>query len=284
MLRKAGGSWTTNGWETATDDLPAVYTEILIDRTVLTNDLVMDLWFKDTEARVGIDLCEADGGVLTNLIAQITAGSGDMVLRRYRLPLSTLPGASNVRIVRAAGEGAFALSLTALYVDMDADGLDAAQEAQLGTSDLQADTDGDGVSDFTEIMVDKTDALFFDADFDGVADSDELAAGLDPHNADTDGDGLPDGVECNRSVYAVVIDSCTWAEAKIRAEELGGHLAVITAAEEHAALLAMVDKAKLKDRGLWIGATDEGHEGIWTWVTGEPFDFAMWTGRQPDNF
>src|SRR5262249_15993631 len=33
----------------------------------------------------------------------------------------------------------------------------------------------------------------------------------------------------------------------------------------------------------WLGATDEAEEGVWRWVTGEPFDYNRWHGGEPNN-
>ena len=56
------------------------------------------------------------------------------------------------------------------------------------TYDLsQIDTDGDGLSDWDEISVYKTDPMRVDTDGDGY--------GTDPRRANTDGDGVKDGAE-----------------------------------------------------------------------------------------
>ncbi len=64
--------------------------------------------------------------------------------------------------------------------DPDGDGLVNSVEALLGTDPLDADTDGDGITDGVE-----------DADHSGTTDAGET----DPLVADTDGDGIDDGTE-----------------------------------------------------------------------------------------
>ena len=63
--------------------------------------------------------------------------------------------------------------------DKDGDGIFSRQERLLGTSDLTADTDGDGWSDWYEVNVSHTDPNNPDTDGDGVIDSLDKAP-LDP--------------------------------------------------------------------------------------------------------
>jgi hypothetical protein len=63
--------------------------------------------------------------------------------------------------------------------DKDGDGIFSRQERLLGTSDLIADSDGDGWSDFYEVYVSHTDPTKADTDGDGVIDSKD-AYPLDP--------------------------------------------------------------------------------------------------------
>ena len=60
--------------------------------------------------------------------------------------------------------------------------------------DPNADTDGDGLSDWDEIFVHGTDPSRSDTDGDGLSDGAEHLAGADPLDADENGDGVPDGV------------------------------------------------------------------------------------------
>ncbi len=76
--------------------------------------------------------------------------------------------------------------------DPDGDGLTNYQEIIVyGTNPELADTDGDGVNDGQEIA-DGTNPLAADSDSDGLTDGDEKARGTSPILADTDGDGLSD--------------------------------------------------------------------------------------------
>jgi hypothetical protein len=55
--------------------------------------------------------------------------------------------------------------------DKDGDGIFSRQERLLGTSDLTADSDGDGWSDWYEVNVSHTSPTNPDTDGDGVIDS-----------------------------------------------------------------------------------------------------------------
>ena len=66
--------------------------------------------------------------------------------------------------------------------------------------DPNADTDGDGLSDWDEVFRLGTDPSRTDTDGDGLSDGAEHLAGSDPLDADEDGDDIPDGT-----------DSTTWA-------------------------------------------------------------------------
>ncbi|MHA1125419.1 MAG: hypothetical protein ACTSQX_07270 [Candidatus Heimdallarchaeota archaeon] len=62
------------------------------------------------------------------------------------------------------------------------DGLTNLEEYVLGTDPHNADTDGDGLTDGSEVNVYHTNPLKSDSDDDGFTDGDEIAAGTDPNN------------------------------------------------------------------------------------------------------
>ena len=68
--------------------------------------------------------------------------------------------------------------------------------APVETTEMVADTDGDGVADVDEDNLYGTDSLVWDTDGDGLSDGEELFAnGTDSLIWDTDGDGVSDGEE-----------------------------------------------------------------------------------------
>lgn len=64
--------------------------------------------------------------------------------------------------------------------DADYDGLSNDEEQKLGTDPDMADTDKDGLKDWTEIKIYATDPLKADTDGDGVKDGAEVLRGSDP--------------------------------------------------------------------------------------------------------
>ncbi|MFA6215961.1 MAG: L,D-transpeptidase family protein, partial [Patescibacteria group bacterium] len=95
------------------------------------------------------------------------------------------------------------LVLAADNLNSDADGLADADELDIYHTDPNnADTDGDGYSDYEEVYngysprdKNKIKLSRLDSDSDGVPDSWEIRLGLDLLNPDSDGDSYADGVE-----------------------------------------------------------------------------------------
>lgn len=83
------------------------------------------------------------------------------------------------------------------------------------------------------------------------------------------------------TTYLLFDDAMTWPEAKIKAEELGGNLVTITSQDEQSLIEEMMQSGQ-RD-AYFIGGTDEGHEGTFTWITGEVFGLAKWAGGEPNN-
>lgn len=68
-------------------------------------------------------------------------------------------------------------------VDSDKDGLDDIREKEIGTDQLNLDTDGDGLSDGDEVIIWKTNPLNPDTDGDGYSDGVEVRNGYNPLGA-----------------------------------------------------------------------------------------------------
>ncbi|NHJ04321.1 MAG: hypothetical protein EAX90_05830 [Candidatus Heimdallarchaeota archaeon] len=82
--------------------------------------------------------------------------------------------------------------------DTDNDRISDSEEVKLGSNPTLADTDGDGLNDYAEIYVTKTDFNNPDTDEDGISDYFEVYFyHSNPNLVDTDGDTINDGDEVN---------------------------------------------------------------------------------------
>ena len=98
---------------------------------------------------------------------------------------------------------------------------------------------------------------------------------------DTDGDGLTDAEETAPTQFEVITNEVTWLQARADATSRGAYLATITSAEEWTNAVAVMTASGKEN--FWLGASDERSEGNWSWVTGEPFTFALWNVGEPNN-
>lgn len=78
--------------------------------------------------------------------------------------------------------------------------------------------------------------------------------------------------------YMYVPRALRWDDAEKYAELLGGHLATFQSEEENKFVYDLARRGG-SDTSVWIGLTDAGHEGRWTWVTGEPLQYVNWEGK-----
>jgi len=92
--------------------------------------------------------------------------------------------------------------------DDDNDQLSDSTEAANGCNPVVVDTDGDGLSDYQEVVVVGTNCSNPDTDGDGLNDGAEvLVWSTDPLNPDTDGDGLNDGADVANGCSPVLVDT-----------------------------------------------------------------------------
>jgi hypothetical protein len=82
----------------------------------------------------------------------------------------------------------------------------------------------------------------------------------------------------NQHLYLLSMMKVTWSVATSYCTNLGGHLVTIQDSEENDFIITLIT-----DKSIWLGATDAVKEGIWTWVSGEPWEYTNWAGGQPDN-
>ncbi len=79
--------------------------------------------------------------------------------------------------------------------------------------------------------------------------------------------------------FELVQGNFTWQQAKTDAESRGGSLATIKSQEEQDEVEALLHG----NASYWIGASDAGQEGQWTWVDGDAFTFTHWNAGEPNN-
>ena len=87
----------------------------------------------------------------------------------------------------------------------------------------------------------------------------------------------------NGNQYAVMNGLLTWTEAKEYCEELGGHLVTITSQDEQDFIERIICSQSEYANLYYLGATDDGIENNWHWITDEPFEYTNWQDGQPDG-
>ena len=87
----------------------------------------------------------------------------------------------------------------------------------------------------------------------------------------------------NGNQYAVINGLLTWTEAKAYCEKLGGHLATITSQDEQYFIVNLILNQSDYANTYFLGATTDGIENNWHWITNEPFEYTNWQDGQPDG-
>ncbi|XP_041036051.1 C-type lectin domain family 17, member A-like isoform X1 [Carcharodon carcharias] len=81
----------------------------------------------------------------------------------------------------------------------------------------------------------------------------------------------------NHHCYRFSTDTVNWDSAKQQCESLNSHLIIINTEQEQKSI-------ENYPGDYWIGLTDRGSEGNWTWVDGTPVSFTQWYGGEPNNW
>ncbi|MHA1946795.1 MAG: LamG-like jellyroll fold domain-containing protein [Candidatus Hodarchaeales archaeon] len=82
----------------------------------------------------------------------------------------------------------------------------------------------------------------------------------------------------NEHEYKLFSLSKTWNKAKADCEAQGGHLVTISSKEENAFVSNLAGS-----ENIWIGLTDEIHEGSWQWANGESLIYTKWDSEEPND-
>jgi hypothetical protein len=84
-----------------------------------------------------------------------------------------------------------------------------------------------------------------------------------------------------------LLNQNTWNASEAEAVTLGGHLATVNDLQENTFIFNTLSgwvPAAPQHRWLWIGLYEEnGIEGNWKWIGGQPYGFTNWAPGQPDN-
>ena len=92
--------------------------------------------------------------------------------------------------------------------------------------------------------------------------------------------GVPtDADQFGPKYYKVFPGPVSWQAAQKTCVSLGGTLAVISTKEQNDFVADLAQASGTSN--VWLGATDEKHEGTWTWLNGDDMSFANWGKDQP---
>jgi hypothetical protein len=139
-----------------------------------------------------------------------------------------------------------------------------------GEQEVPDDLDDSGESDppEEECIPSEEECDGLDNDCDGLVDGE----GVCPCGFDAFGEGS----------YLFCDESRTWADARLRCQELGYELVVIESEEEN---LWIYYNALEQLGGIsWIGLSDIDAEGTWLWVDGAAPMFTAWAQSEPNDW
>lgn len=89
-----------------------------------------------------------------------------------------------------------------------------------------------------------------------------------------------DTVKFGGHAYAVIREKLTWHTAKLRCEDMGGHLIVLDSDKETA---FAIELARSNNVAPWLGASNDENAAEWKWVTGKPANTKGWTLNDEDR-
>ena len=83
-----------------------------------------------------------------------------------------------------------------------------------------------------------------------------------------------------------LLTSSSWDDAQAKAIELGGNLITINSFEENSFIRDLWltgGTSSFATDFLWLGLTDRDEEGVFSWVSGETFDYENFRPVEPNN-
>jgi len=82
------------------------------------------------------------------------------------------------------------------------------------------------------------------------------------------------------STYELVIEDVSWTQARDKCMEMGGHLAVVSTAEEFNKIVELAEENGV--RKLWLGC--HRIDGQLIWETTEQVEFYQWAPGEPSEY
>ena len=86
----------------------------------------------------------------------------------------------------------------------------------------------------------------------------------------------------NEHSYKRFDSAKSWTQAKNACSKQSGHLATITSQEENDWIVSKIVQG-MTGSVAYIGGTDAQVEGVWKWITDEPFVYSNWNTGEPNN-
>ena len=87
----------------------------------------------------------------------------------------------------------------------------------------------------------------------------------------------------NGHQYILVESGLYWWDAVADCESRGAYLVSITSQEENDFVYDSLASQAAPGSNVWIGGTDYWQEGVWTWVSGEPWVYENWAPPEPNE-
>jgi serine/threonine protein kinase len=87
---------------------------------------------------------------------------------------------------------------------------------------------------------------------------------------------FPGAVQHKKHWYLYMAGRFSWAQARLIAEDLGGHLATITNVEEYNFARGYLRNILSEGDACWLGGVADRPRGAFRWVNGEPWQFTHW--------
>ncbi|XP_037540367.1 galactose-specific lectin nattectin-like [Nematolebias whitei] len=75
----------------------------------------------------------------------------------------------------------------------------------------------------------------------------------------------------------------TWGDAEQYCINYDGHLASFHNQRQYDSIRRFIVSATGTNTKSWVGGTDAGQEGVWTWSDGSRFSFVPWGSGEPNN-